>query len=70
MKQSFRIIAASFCMLLFSFAAFAQNVVTGTVLDANGQPVMGAAVMSADGKIGTVSEPPPASAVPEELTVK
>lgn len=56
MKQSFRIIAASFCMLLFSFAAFAQNIVTGTVLDANGQPVMGAAVMSADGKIGTVSD--------------
>lgn len=56
MKKLFSFIAVSFCAFLFSVAAFAQNTVTGTVVDNNGQAIMGAAVMSTDGKIGTVSD--------------
>lgn len=56
MKKLFSFIAVSFCAFLFSVAAFAQSTVTGTVVDNNGQAIMGAAVMSTDGKIGTVSD--------------
>jgi len=55
-KKLFSLITVSICSLLLSVASYAQNAVTGTVVDTSGEPVIGAAVLSADGKIATVTD--------------
>jgi len=56
LKKLFSLIAVSTCTLLLGFAAFAQNTVTGTVADSNGEAIVGAAVLSGDGHIATVTD--------------
>lgn len=55
-KKLFSLIAVSICTMLLGFASYAQNTVSGTVSDSNGQAVIGAAVLSGDGKIATVTD--------------
>jgi len=55
-KKLFSLIAVSICTMLLGFASYAQNTVSGTVSDSNGQAVIGAAVLSGDGKVATVTD--------------
>jgi len=55
-KKLSSLIAVSMCMMLLGFAAYAQNTVTGTVVDAGGEPIIGAAVLSSDGSVATVTD--------------
>ncbi|MCQ2173793.1 MAG: TonB-dependent receptor [Bacteroidales bacterium] len=56
MRKLISIFTVSFCALLFSFAAMAQHRVSGVITDPSGQPVIGAAVLSADKSVGEVSD--------------
>lgn len=55
MKLKLKKIVTTLLMSLFCVAAFAQKTVTGTVVDATGEPVIGASVMVGGGK-GTVTD--------------
>lgn len=51
----FQRVALTMVMSLFCVVAFAQKTITGTVVDTNGEPVIGASVMAGKGT-GTVTD--------------
>ena len=56
MKNHLRTAIATFLLLAGSVVAFAQNKVSGTVKDANGEPVVGASVVVRGTTIGAVTD--------------
>ena len=55
MKLKLKRISLTVMMSLFCVIAFAQKTITGTVVDANGEPVIGASVVAEKG-VGTVTD--------------
>ncbi|MBR1488362.1 MAG: carboxypeptidase-like regulatory domain-containing protein, partial [Bacteroidales bacterium] len=56
MKNHLRMAVASLLILVSGALAFAQNKVTGTVKDANGEPIVAASVVVRGTTIGVVTD--------------
>ena len=56
MKNHLRMVMAGLLLLVSGAFAFAQNKVTGTVKDANGEPIVAASVVVRGTTIGAVTD--------------